>query len=93
MFNEMTLSKFEARYADRHLIGMEGGTKVFKTYDPETHRYVVVKESKVDPDSKQLSLYKEAEIVNSLPWHPNVAQYDSYYRLRVGKSEQKDVAV
>lgn len=78
----MTQEEFQKRYRydtvnDR--LGEGGFGEVFKAYDTYLDKWVAIKVSKVKAEMPDLRLKNEAELVNKLPAHPNIARYEECY--------------
>ena len=78
----MTLQQFQQRYTynpSTDFLGGGGFGSVFKAYDTYLDRYVAIKIAKVNPEFESLRLRKEVDMVQNLPDHPNIANYDTCY--------------
>lgn len=74
MEEKVDLAFFESRYKERTYIGSGGFAKVYKAFDHARNRYVALKISDVRPEWNKFTLLREVELVNKLPFHPNIAR-------------------
>lgn len=93
MEEKVDLSFFESRYKDRTYIGSGGFAKVYKAFDHAQNRYVALKISDVRPEWNKFTLLREVELVNKLPFHPNIARYEACYRFDMGVAGEIDFAI
>jgi serine/threonine protein kinase len=72
MEKKLDLAFFETRFKDRTYIGSGGFAKVYKAFDHAQNRYVALKISDVRPEWNKFILLREVDLVNELPFHPNI---------------------
>jgi len=76
----MTQNEFQLRYKynpNTDCLGEGGFGKVYKAHDIHLDKYVAIKMAEVKQGLEQIRLRHEVELVNSLPNHTNIAQYDT----------------
>jgi serine/threonine protein kinase len=86
----LSQQEFQQRYrydTTEDRLGEGGFGEVFKAYDTFLDRWVAIKVSKVKADFPELRLRKEAELVNKLPIHPNIARYEECYSFNTMSGE------
>jgi len=76
----MTQEEFQRRYKynpNADCLGEGGFGKVYKAHDIHFDKFVAIKMAEVKRGLEQVRLSHEVELVNSLPNHINIAQYDT----------------